>query len=208
MATLSFDILNKTVTVDAPDTEIDIQELYNKCKDFEDNPEMMSHPIICTASGKQSVTPTVQVAITMQMENGWKIGFEARAGPTYTLCTITGGNLVDSSGSIGAWLNPTAFVTVFSGASSSATIIQGTGGLTAQQTRDAMKLAPSAGAPAAGSIDAMLEEVWQVETGTWKIINNQMIFYERDGVTEVFRRNLLDVSGNPDTANATQGVRV
>lgn len=208
MATLSFDIINKTVTVDSPDTEIDIQELYNKCKDFEDNPEMMSYPIICTASGKQSVTPTVQVAITMQMENGWKIGFEARAGPTYTLCTITGGNLVDSSGSIGAWLNPTAFVTVFSGASSSATLIQGSGGLTQQQVRDSMKLAPSAGAPASGSIDEMLEEVWQVETGTWKIIGTDMIFYERDSVTEIFRRNLKDLSGNPSNSDVFQGVRV
>ena len=32
-------------------------------------------------------------------------------------------------------------------------------GLTAQQTRDAMKLAPSAGAPAAGSIDALLDAI-------------------------------------------------
>lgn len=207
MVTLDFDIPNKIVTILAPDTEADIQEIYNQIKDFEDNPEMMSHPIICTASGKQSVTPTVQVAITLQMENGWKIGFAARAGPSYTLCTITGGNLVDSSGTIGAWLNPTAFVTVFSGASSSATLIQGTGGLTQQEVRDAMKLAPTAGAPASGSIDEMLEEVWQVETGTWKIIGTDMVFYERDGVTEIFRRNLKDVSGNPSNEDVFQGIR-
>lgn len=33
-----------------------------------------------------------------------------------------------------------------------------TGGLTAQQTRDAMKLAPSSGAPAAGSVDKHLDD--------------------------------------------------
>jgi hypothetical protein len=208
LVTLSFNIPTKIVTIDSPDTEADIQDIYNQIKDFEDNPEMMGHPIICTASGKQPVTTTVSVAITLQMENGWKIGFEARAGPSYILCTITGGNMVDSSGSIGAWLNPTAFTTVFGGASSSATLISGGTALTAQQTRDAMKLAPSAGAPAAGSIDEMLEEVWQVETGTWKIVADQMIFYERDGVTEIFRRNLLDVTDNPSTSDATQGVRV
>jgi hypothetical protein len=35
----------------------------------------------------------------------------------------------------------------------------GGGGLTAQETRDAMKLAPTAGAPAAGSIDDLLNEI-------------------------------------------------
>src|SRR5690606_6756081 len=35
----------------------------------------------------------------------------------------------------------------------------GGGGLTAQQVRDAMKLAPSAGAPAAGSIDKHLDDI-------------------------------------------------
>jgi hypothetical protein len=35
----------------------------------------------------------------------------------------------------------------------------GSGGLTAQETRDAMKLAPSAGAPAAGSIDKHLDDL-------------------------------------------------
>ena len=208
MATLAFDILNKTVTVLSPDTSIGIQELYNKCKDFEDTVSMMGEQIICTATGKQPLTPISSVAITFQTENGWKVGFEARAGPTYTLCTIDGGNMVDSTGVVGAWILSTAFVQLVYGASSSATLINASGtALTAQQTRDAMQLAPT-GTTLAGSIDAMLEEVWQVETGTWKIVSDQMIFYERDGVTEIFRRNLLDVTDAPSTANATQGVRV
>lgn len=36
---------------------------------------------------------------------------------------------------------------------------QGSGGLTAQETRDAMKLAPTAGAPAAGSVDEHLDTI-------------------------------------------------
>jgi hypothetical protein len=39
-------------------------------------------------------------------------------------------------------------------------------GLTAQETRDAMKLAPSAGAAAAGSIDAHLDSLLAYGTGT------------------------------------------
>jgi hypothetical protein len=39
-------------------------------------------------------------------------------------------------------------------------------GLTAQETRDAMKLAPTAGAPAAGSVDAHLDSLLTYGTGT------------------------------------------
>lgn len=39
------------------------------------------------------------------------------------------------------------------------------GYLTAQQTRDAMKLAPTAGAPAAGSVDAELDAIYEEITG-------------------------------------------
>jgi hypothetical protein len=57
------------------------------------------------------------------------------------------------------------------------------GGLTAQQTRDAMKLAPSAGAPAAGSIDADLAVIEQA-TGA-----------NPSGVVKTIQTN--DVNGNP-----------
>jgi len=43
--------------------------------------------------------------------------------------------------------------------------LAGGGGLTAQQVRDAMKLAPSAGAAAAGSVDALLADI-VLDTGT------------------------------------------
>ena len=205
MATLEFDITNKQITVPSPATEITVQEIYDQSKDFEDSPVMMSHPIICTASGKEPLGAGVFVGITVTMQNGWKVGFEARPGPTTIGVVIDGGNLVDSTGVVGAQFFATAFTQIQYASSSSATL---TTVLSAQQIRDAMLLAPTPGTPAVGSIDRMLEEVWQVETGTWKIISDQMIFYERDGVTEVFRRNLLDVTDALSTANATQGVRV
>jgi len=207
MVTLSFDRTNRIVTVLAPDTAVDLQQLYDEGKDKEDDTEYIDEPVILTATGKQSLTPTTSVAITLQMENTWKLAFEARAGPTYTLCSINGGNIVDSSQVVGAWLQPTAFVQVFYGASSSATLITGSGGLTKQQVRDAMAL-DTAEVPAAGSIDQMLEDVWNVETGTWKIVGTQMIFYEQDGVTEIFRRDLKDVGGSPSNSDVFEGVRV
>jgi len=35
----------------------------------------------------------------------------------------------------------------------------------------------------------------QIETGRWKIINNQMIFYKDDNTTEILRFNLYDSNG-------------
>lgn len=45
-------------------------------------------------------------------------------------------------------------------------------------------------------------------TGRWKIINNQMIFYKADNITEVMRFNLFDVDGNPAEENVMERQRV
>lgn len=39
----------------------------------------------------------------------------------------------------------------------------------------------------------------KIESGGWKIINNQMIFYDENGTTELFTFDLLDSNGNPST---------
>ena len=46
-----------------------------------------------------------------------------------------------------------------------------------------------------------LELIKQVESGRWKIINNQMIFYGDDNLTELFRMNLYDSAGAPTMEN-------
>jgi hypothetical protein len=47
------------------------------------------------------------------------------------------------------------------------------------------------------ALTAMVEFIKQIESGKWKIINNQMIFYKDDNSTELFRCNLYDENGNP-----------
>jgi hypothetical protein len=44
---------------------------------------------------------------------------------------------------------------------------------------------------------AAIEIVKLVETGRWKIFNNQMIFYAGDGSTPLLTFNLKDSAGNP-----------
>jgi len=47
-----------------------------------------------------------------------------------------------------------------------------------------------------------------IEGGRWKIVDNQMIFYKSDNVTEVMRFNLFDAAGNPAMTNHFERKRV
>lgn len=47
------------------------------------------------------------------------------------------------------------------------------------------------------AMDARIQGIYDIQFGRWKIINNQMIFYKDDNVTEIVRYNLLDDAGNP-----------
>ena len=42
-----------------------------------------------------------------------------------------------------------------------------------------------------------VDDIWNVEYGRWRIINNQMIFYKPDGITEISRFDLFDENGSP-----------
>lgn len=42
--------------------------------------------------------------------------------------------------------------------------------------------------------------ILKVETGKWKIINNQMIFYDTDGTTVLYTYNLYDSVGAPSSS--------
>lgn len=124
MATLSFDKINKIITVDAPDTEITIQELINLIRDWEDELENLETPKVADASGKEGLGGGVSVGITVTLID-WYLTFEARSGPTWELCSISGGNLVRyDTGTLtyGNPISPSAYTTITLTSSSSATL--------------------------------------------------------------------------------------
>ena len=43
------------------------------------------------------------------------------------------------------------------------------------------------------------EYIKKIETGRWKISNNQMVFYDEDGTTPLLTFNLYDAVGSPTT---------
>lgn len=53
-----------------------------------------------------------------------------------------------------------------------------------------------------------LELIKNVEGGRWRIVSNQMIFYEDDNTTEVARFNLFDSAGSPTMTNVYDRQRV
>jgi hypothetical protein len=113
----------RILTVAAPSTEITIQDLFDTCKYLEDSPVGLSYLFLISAGGKEALGGSDAVGITATLNNA-VVAFEARSGPTWELCIISGGNLV-AVDDVGANLDPrypTAYTTVDRALSSSPTI--------------------------------------------------------------------------------------
>lgn len=112
----------RIILVDAPAISITMQDLYDTLRDAEF--QQMDEPSIVLGSGKEELGGGVLVGLTITLQNAL-LGFEARSGPEYTQCSITGGNLVaqDEAGVYFATpVYPTAFTQIVLANSSSATL--------------------------------------------------------------------------------------
>jgi hypothetical protein len=49
-----------------------------------------------------------------------------------------------------------------------------------------------------------ISNIFKIETGRWKIINNQMIIYDSDATTPIYTFDLKDSSGSPTEENPTE----
>jgi len=110
--------------VDAPSTEITIQDLYDTCKWLEATQGGMDDPVLIEAAGKENLGGGVFVGLTATLQNAL-LAFEGRPGPTYEQCKVSGGNLVavDDVGSYqSSPIAPTPFTQVLATNSSSATL--------------------------------------------------------------------------------------
>lgn len=115
----------RVLTVAAPSTEVTIQDLHDTCRHFENLHEGMFHDYLIDSAGKEPLGGVVYVGITSTLNNA-VLSFEERGGPDWTLCTISGGNLV-AVDDVGSELDPrlpTAYVSCDRTASSSATLME------------------------------------------------------------------------------------
>lgn len=114
MATWSFDIPNRVATVLSPDTTVTVQEIYDTFRDFEDELERLWLPVTVAGSGKDDLGGGVFTVTNVFLQDGWRVAFEARGGPSTEQMTVTDGNLLgfDSNGDPQFPIAPTAFTSV------------------------------------------------------------------------------------------------
>lgn len=123
--TLDWDSSPRLLTVLAPSVEITIQDLVDTLRNYEDSTDGIGQDKLVDAAGKEFLGGTTYVGITATLQN-CIVAFEARVGPSWTLCIVSGGNLV-AVDSVGAPIDPrspTAYVSVDRTASSSATALE------------------------------------------------------------------------------------
>ena len=121
--TINWEISPRLITVLAPSVNITMQDLYDTLRSMEDDIANMDDDFIVSGSGKESLGGGVLVGLTITLNNA-QLAFEARGGPTFIQCNVTGGNLVatDMNDDIISSIYPTAYTQVILTSSSSATL--------------------------------------------------------------------------------------
>jgi hypothetical protein len=173
---INFSIPDKQIQIDG--TLETLQDLGNAIRLFEESFEMMSHPKIIDWFGKQVLGGGKFVGITMVLLDGWRIKADDRGGPSITLVTVTGGNIV---GDIDDPVEAALFVAYIIEQDTSAALIEA--------NIDTLN----------ASIEA-LEEIFvnkkDIDFTGSDLLGWQEVAYEDDGTTVAARWNLFDESDN------------
>jgi hypothetical protein len=101
-----------------------MQDLVDTARELESELGNLDDPSLLSAAGKEDLGGGVSVGITVTLNNA-RVAFEARLGPSYVQCNISGGNLVavDEAGATIPPVQPTAFTQIVLANSSSATLV-------------------------------------------------------------------------------------
>lgn len=132
--TINWELSPRVITVLSPSTTIIIQDLIDTCRFAEVAIENLIWPSIISAAGKDNLGGGLFVGITTTLQNA-VLAFQDLSGPSYTQCTVSGGNLVavDATNTSISPIQPTAFTQVVLSSSSSSTLITGGSALTSEQ---------------------------------------------------------------------------
>jgi hypothetical protein len=129
----------RIITVLSPSTVISVQDLVDTCRAREMDPVWFAEDHLIDASGKEQIDTGVFVGITATLRNA-QVSFEARTGPAWALCRISGGNIVAKDEN-GIYIDPRKhmdFTSIDIEKSTSAGLVSGSGGVTAEQCADAV----------------------------------------------------------------------
>ena len=178
-------------TIPSEVRSLDLDEFRLALKDLEDSEAGMTFP----ATHNHNTTVTVggvTLARVIEIINSYSVTFE---DGQYAI------NLVGANSNVGDVVNVNQVSVRV--ANSAGLIAGGIGIPTAAQNADAVWSHATA-STLAGDVDF----IKNIEGGRWKVVNQQMIFYAEDNVTELARFDLTDVSGNPTNTNVYERVRV
>lgn len=124
---IDWEVHPRIITISAPSTSISAQDLLDTLRSHEASTYAMDDAPIVDASGKESLGSGVYVGLTVILQDSL-LAFEARTGPEYVQCNVSGGNLVAIEGDGVTFydtpISPTAFTQVVVTASSSATQVE------------------------------------------------------------------------------------
>lgn len=187
---ISFDALTKIISITTPTAEATAQELVDACRDWEDELPNMTYEKVVDAVGKADLGGGVTTGIVMTLSDAWQIQFWGGSG----VSKVTGGTIVGGVG--GEPIKAT-------GTAGDLTIqIQPTDATITTANTDAIQAKTD-------TIDwTDVKAIKQIEQGRWKIIGNQMIFYDVDGVTPLLTFDLKDGGGSPSEDNVKERVPV
>jgi hypothetical protein len=180
----------RIITIAAPSVTATIQDLSDTIRVLEgDRIWAMTREYILDNEGKFDLGAKL-TGISLRLVDAL-LAFEARPGPTWAECTVSGGNLaaVDSGGTPVWPISFTDYCSVTFESDVSAALLKSDEIDTSLATIEA----------GVATLLVDVEFIKQIEGGRWKIDEtaNQMIFYEDDNATEVARFNLLDSGGAP-----------
>lgn len=113
----------RIIWVESPSTELILQDLVDTVRELEAEEVNLAYDHILDAAGKDVLGGGVYVGITVTLNNA-QVAFEARGGPSFVQCNVSGGNLVavDDIGNDITPIYTTAYTQVVRTSSSSATL--------------------------------------------------------------------------------------
>jgi len=121
--TFDFNSSPRIITVADTSTEISVQDLVDTIRNEEALPQNLGFDKLLNATGKDDLGDGVFVGITASLRNA-KLAFQARGGPSFVQCEVSGGNLgaVDANGDAIEPIQTTAYTQVLRTSAASATL--------------------------------------------------------------------------------------
>jgi hypothetical protein len=186
---INFNVSPRVITVAndcccaSPSLNLLIQDLHDTVRTIEAEPSSMSFPRIIDSAGKESVGNCLFVGITSTLQDA-VVEFTDRLGPCFVQARISGGNLValDACCTVISPIQVSDYTQVTYSQAVSAVQIAGSSEWTSAEK---------------ACLLADITSLVSIATGRWRILNNQMLFFDCDNTTVLYRFDLFDAAGNP-----------